>query len=102
MQFEPELRSRWGTAASSFTNYGLSVSQVRLHADNLMRLRLVTGATVHPEAEWRQLVMTAYGRAFVRACLPPGQPDPNVTFTAETMAKAPRVDGDVELIRPPE
>jgi hypothetical protein len=49
----------------------------RYHVDNLQRLGLVRSWNFAEQDErYQQLIMTAFGAAFVRACRPPGTADP--------------------------
>ena len=68
----------------------LSEDEYHYHADNLVRLGL---ALSPPEQSSPILVLTDFGRAFVRACWPPDRPDPGVTFTdAAELAEVARVN----------
>ncbi|MDQ3739723.1 MAG: DUF4393 domain-containing protein [Actinomycetota bacterium] len=50
------------------------------HVDNLMRLGLVRSGTFGQAEEYQHLVLTEFGRSFVRACRPPGTPDPPIKW----------------------
>jgi Abortive infection alpha len=83
MQIAPELRkqnlgmARMGIVAE----LGLSNETLEYHLDNLIRLRLIRRPSGVIDDELEMVTLTEFGRAFVRACRPPSQPDPPVRFT---------------------
>lgn len=78
MRIAAELRPDYGLRYEAF---GLEADEVRYHADNLVRLRLVRNTYGAPPAiEFHVLGLTEFGRTFVRACRPPATPDPRVLF----------------------
>jgi Abortive infection alpha len=83
MQIAPELRkqnlgmARMGIVAE----LGLSNETLEYHLDNLIRLRLVRRPSGVIDDELEMVTLSEFGRAFVRACRPPSQPDPPVRFT---------------------
>jgi hypothetical protein len=86
MQIAPELRkgdigiARMGLVAE----LGLSDETIDYHLDNLIRLRLVRRPTGTIGDDLELVTLSEFGRAFVRACRPPSQPDPPVRFTDAT------------------
>src|ERR1039458_10324718 len=83
MQIAPELRrqnlgmARMGIVAE----LELSNKNLEYHLDNLIRLRLIRRPSGVIDDELEMVTLTEFGRAFVRACRPPSQPDPPVRFT---------------------
>lgn len=56
--------------------FGLSAGDFKYHMDNLIRLGLVRSVANSPRDFYESILLTAFGAAFVRACLPPGTPEP--------------------------
>jgi hypothetical protein len=83
MQIAPELRrqnlgmARMGIVAE----LELSNENLEYHLDNLIRLRLIRRPLGVIDDELEMVTLSEFGRAFVRACRPPSQPDPPVRFT---------------------
>jgi Abortive infection alpha len=83
MQMSPQLRKadlgilRAGLVAE----LGLSDETIDYHLDNLIRLRLVRRPIGTISDDPDVVTLSEFGRAFVRACRPPSQPDPPVRFT---------------------
>ena len=92
MQIAPELRrGNLGMARTGLVGeLGLSDDAVEYHLDNLIRLRLIRKPSGVMDDELEMVTLTEFGRAFVRACRPPSQPDPPVRFTnaAQVMEQA--------------
>lgn len=92
MQMSPQLRKadlgimRAGLVAE----LGLSDETIDYHLDNLIRQRLVRRPIGTISDDPDVVTLSEFGRAFVRACRPPSQPDPPVRFTdhAQVMAQA--------------
>lgn len=51
------------------------------HIDNLFRLGLLRHSALRTADVYDELTLTAFGVAFVKACQPPGTPDPPVIWT---------------------
>jgi hypothetical protein len=80
MQMAPELRRRHGlNGPRSAEIHGLTVPEFHFLVDNLVRLRLAEA----PSDKWDEvLVLTEFGRAFVRACRPLNYIDPAIRWTS--------------------
>lgn len=78
----PELRRTVAIGRQGLMHaFEMTEEQVIYHTDNLFRLRLVGPGSDHVGEETRRVTLSEFGRAFVRACRPPSQPDPPVHFT---------------------
>jgi hypothetical protein len=58
----------------------LSRDDFEYHMDNLIRLGLVRSRAQGGPTYYDELQLTQFGRAFVRACRPPGMPDPEIIW----------------------
>jgi hypothetical protein len=91
MQLAVEFRPAFGLRRQALDDKGFALTEQEFtyHADNLVRLRLVRplGGGAH-EDEFKVIGLTEFGRAFVRACRPPSQPDPPIRWRdRETLQK---------------
>lgn len=83
MSIAPEIRQhdlgmiRTGIAEE----LGIPTNTIEFHVDNLIRLRLVREPTGSIGGVGDAVTLSEFGRAFVRACRPPSQPDPPIRFT---------------------
>jgi hypothetical protein len=82
MQIAPDLRHTHGLDRRSLLRgMGLTVEEYAYHVDNLIRLRLVRSLSTLQGDDSRVVALTEFGRAFVRACRPPAQPDPPIQYS---------------------
>lgn len=80
MQMAPGNRDQAGLNGPKTAEvYGMDREAFGAVVDNLFRLRLAQG-TGEIEQWDRALVATPLGRRFVRACRPPGEPDPPIRW----------------------
>jgi len=86
MQMVPELWLTRGIFTPGILD--LDESAVHFHIDNLARLRLVRGLYPEPERHYELITLTHLGKAFVRACRPPNQPDPAIKYADAASADA--------------
>lgn len=92
MSLAPEIRDEFSVVMKEQMRdvLGLTKEAFAFHIDNLMRLRLVEPARVWAttDEDRRTVRLTEFGRAFVRACRPPSQPDPPIEWhDAEALRK---------------
>jgi hypothetical protein len=85
MQIAPEVRATqlFGIFRNDVVAaLGLSDDRYTYHADNLIRLRLLRQPPGPVVQHVDLLILSEFGRAFVRACRPPSQPDPLIVVTS--------------------
>jgi hypothetical protein len=82
MTLAPDLREHYGIRLRGHQEaLGLDDEAVRYHLDNLTRLGLLRSGSLTVPDYHEQMAMTAFGRAFVKACRPPGTPEPPIQWT---------------------
>jgi len=83
MRLAPNLRADYWVDVESFAEFGLDRERFAYHVDNLLRLGVVRHAAVvtGTDSLYARVGLTAFGRSFIRACQPPGTPEPPVVWT---------------------
>jgi hypothetical protein len=80
----PELRANLGILKRALVPMAaVPEDRLEFHIENLIRLRLVRGAGqfLGDASGTDMIALTEFGRAFVRACRPPSEPDPPIRFS---------------------
>jgi hypothetical protein len=82
MQLGPPLRLKMGAKREAMLREsGLDEARYDYHVDNLIRLRLLRPMiSLNGDPDSSSVMLTEFGQAFVRSCLPPGTSDPEITI----------------------
>jgi hypothetical protein len=83
MSLSADLRPHYSVVIEDIREEaGLSDEAFAYHLDNLIRLGLIRSGSMGGGPEmYTNMSLTAFGRSFVRACKPPGEPDPPIRWS---------------------
>jgi hypothetical protein len=101
MRLAPSIRNEFGVflGESEREQLGLSRDEFEYHTDNLIRLGLLRLVGTPPLGRYYDsLNLTAFARSFVRACLPPGTPDPEIEWVDAAAVRAHIAERDAATV----